>query len=231
MLCYPLPTPTILPSNVWQVLEASVKYNMEGPKEFIVNAMEGLAAEEPLRIYALACIYNIPDLARHSARLTLDHEVSMILQACIPELERLTAIQILRLARYHYACSQAIADIFQTRFDWLGRQTGWIWYMCDNAECEVLLEWNKYYAVRRKGGNFRRPKQWWACYVERLSVVLSGRPTKAAIADCRVDAKAALQRANKCGQCRGEASEKLQQFQELLAEEIDAKISKIVLEL
>ncbi|OCH91493.1 hypothetical protein OBBRIDRAFT_792207 [Obba rivulosa] len=72
--CYPVSDPTLdKAEEAFKVMEASRKYMMEYAKEVSLKALTSSKhlEEDPFSVFAVACHFNLPEIARKAARFTL----------------------------------------------------------------------------------------------------------------------------------------------------------------
>ncbi|KAJ7925648.1 hypothetical protein B0H13DRAFT_2568420 [Mycena leptocephala] len=98
--------------GVWAVHEAADKYVFKGVLELLEKLLNNpiLIDAQPHRIYAIAQIRSLPELARKAALATLAFPLCPP-DLLFPELEELPALTFQRLHQFHHACGQAAESI------------------------------------------------------------------------------------------------------------------------
>ncbi|GBE89543.1 hypothetical protein SCP_1602050 [Sparassis crispa] len=98
-LCYPIAGPKIQALTEGPaVLEAALKYQMEEATGIMSRALMMFAADQPLRIWAIACRLRLEGEARYAARFTLTRS---IFDDFPKEMQEVTAGPYFRLLKYH----------------------------------------------------------------------------------------------------------------------------------
>ncbi|KAH9951148.1 hypothetical protein B0H21DRAFT_888504 [Amylocystis lapponica] len=97
-LCYPIRDPVLTDITVIRgILEAAVKYDMDEAKELMRKRLLGLASAEPLRVYAIACLHALEDVALAAAKEVLQQKLQ---SSYVEEMEEITAGDYSRLMGY-----------------------------------------------------------------------------------------------------------------------------------
>ncbi|KAJ6592809.1 hypothetical protein B0H19DRAFT_9888 [Mycena capillaripes] len=98
--------------GIWAVHEAGDKYVFKGVLEMLERMLANpvLIEAHPHRIFAIARLRDLPDLARKAALATLKFPVCPP-DLAFPELEHLLAATFQRLHEFHHACGKAAEDI------------------------------------------------------------------------------------------------------------------------
>lgn len=111
LMCYPMGTidPPVLKEleEINALLDAAIKYNVGGVERRARRMLLGpqFLAEDPLRVFAIACRYGLEEDARVAARAALSQ--SVLLRPHGPELDFITAGKLCQLLRYHMECLAA----------------------------------------------------------------------------------------------------------------------------
>ncbi|KAJ7647032.1 hypothetical protein FB45DRAFT_1019304 [Roridomyces roridus] len=109
-LCYPQAV-TNQPPDTLDGLHfaygAADKYQVPDARDKILHTLSNANKTDPYRVFAIACILGLPDLARAAAQKTLqDVRVPMSFNAySAPEYKLISADKLLQLARFHWICS------------------------------------------------------------------------------------------------------------------------------
>ncbi|KAI0829844.1 hypothetical protein BC628DRAFT_1073325 [Trametes gibbosa] len=147
--CYPVPRPVFKTlDEVLPVLDAAQKYEILVVAADARCVLEELSQNEPpTRVYAIACRYEFPALARKAARLLVKEADPMGLPALPPDIAALPVESQLALARYRSLCRQAVMDELTRNHEWLREgdhsyrvyfsrkgnvslDNTWVWYRC-----------------------------------------------------------------------------------------------------
>jgi hypothetical protein len=104
--------------GVWAVHEAADKYVFKGVLELLEKLLNNpiLIDAQPHRIYAIARLRSLPELARKAALATLTFPLCPP-DLLFPELEELPALTFQRLHQFHHACGQAAESIVSQNSD------------------------------------------------------------------------------------------------------------------
>ncbi|KAJ7647031.1 hypothetical protein FB45DRAFT_1051598 [Roridomyces roridus] len=118
-LCYP-PAVTNQPPDTLDGLHfaygAADKYQIPNARDNILNTLSNANKTDPYRVFAIACILGLPDLARAAAGETLqDVRVPMSFNAySAPEYKLISADKLLQLEQFHWECSMDAVIAVQT---------------------------------------------------------------------------------------------------------------------
>ncbi len=111
--------------DIYNALVAAVKYQMQkaiGVLQATLRSRQATTPAESLLLYAVACHFEMRDLALIAARATLRAGVADALRPDIDNVD-ISAGYLHRLLDYHRRCRAAITPIFETR-SWL--QGAWL---------------------------------------------------------------------------------------------------------
>lgn len=108
-ICYPVPNPGVHDLvDVQVILEAARKYQMElvtvEMKRLLL--LPAFMEKFPLRVYALACVYEFTDIARTAAVVSLHHPLPEGEESNF-ELSLMSGLQYHRLLQYRRKCQRA----------------------------------------------------------------------------------------------------------------------------
>lgn len=108
--CYPGVADPVLTTleELRPVLEAVTKYQLEQAIASVKQRLAEFASTEPVRVYALACLYELSDEARSAARHALRYP---LLGKPVPELSRIPASAYHSLLQYHEQCQRAASTL------------------------------------------------------------------------------------------------------------------------
>ena len=109
-LCYPVQFPTIATvEHLLAVIEATEKYEMAGVLDNVRHLMQPILDKEPLRVFAIAYMYQMEDITRLTARQLLGEDGQSFMPPSSPpkEFTTLSAIALYNLHTYRVRCVTA----------------------------------------------------------------------------------------------------------------------------
>ncbi|PCH36303.1 hypothetical protein WOLCODRAFT_127005 [Wolfiporia cocos MD-104 SS10] len=112
-ICYPIPSPDIDKLvDLEQVLRAATKYDMEGATKHCTEQLVKNLHRSPLGIFAIACLYRLPEIARAAARASLEYEWDWFTKNVTPSgiLDRTPESLITKLQEYRENCAHAALE-------------------------------------------------------------------------------------------------------------------------
>ncbi|KAG5654173.1 hypothetical protein H0H81_006555 [Sphagnurus paluster] len=138
-LCYPVSVCT-LPQlgsleDLRKVMSAALKLEMDGVQQYLRQVLvePRFIEEEPLRVYAIACMYGWVKEARKAARNTLSYPAEAPL---VGELEHISAGTYRRLLQYRKECGLAASsEVLALSKD--APPSAWVWVW----DREKILSW------------------------------------------------------------------------------------------
>ena len=211
-LCYPM-APSIVREKdlgvVLHIIDAALKYSMEWPVALVEQSLKELAANQPLRVYAIAQRHRMPELAQYAAHATLRYPFPG--EYC-PELEDITGGAYFRLVKYHENCSKALGNLTQD-LGWMGRRSQYVWFNCQNAKCNSA-------AGRYMHEGFL-PRAWWATWLDSAVAELRKSPCRETAAKVDIET---MSMGLSCGSCRSRAHIDLSRFRVTLADEVHKRL-------
>lgn len=239
-ICYPMEHPiSNTLDKLWPVIAAAKKYEIQFATITLRQSLRAfLRTEPPLRMYAVACLCRLPDIARESARLLLDNPHYMELDPEPPELWKLSTEHLLVLAAYRRRCRKATLAVVDDK-EWLVSgdyrtavskasnpklASSWIWLSCSTCPAVPEKEW----APAGEGGrsNFVYPRAWWTRYIARVRELLDQCPT--ANSAMNVCIEPFVGEAQSCRQhCSSRAREQLIEFRRLLRERVERAVGEV----
>lgn len=187
--CYPATSPPSIDTleELRPVLEAATKYQLDPAVASIRSCLTKLAIQAPVRVFVIASIYELEDIARTAAQNALRHPS---LGKKVPELDLVPASVYHNLLEYHARC-QRIASALASEYSWVpqgtpvgstdfrvarpveitwdaGRQPAWLHCTsCRSGALPLLVGQQTY----NPG-----PAKWWATFMERTRDALKKRP-------------------------------------------------------
>ncbi|RPD57552.1 hypothetical protein L227DRAFT_472462, partial [Lentinus tigrinus ALCF2SS1-6] len=118
-LCCPVKHPDITTvEEVYAVLQAARKYDMSAVTANMRSPIKQLLPREPLRIYAIAYIFGMEDVARDAAVLLRDDPRFHIPTSPPPEFALLPAAALYAVHIYRKKCVDAVLRVFDDT-DWV----------------------------------------------------------------------------------------------------------------
>jgi len=175
---YPVPDPLITSLDVLSsIMGAAVKYDFNS----VIATLSSLLVSSqfmdanPTRVYAIACRYDLEEVAKLASRSTLSMDI--LEKGCPPEdLKNITAYSYHRLLEFHRARSQAAQDLVKVSNDMKKC------VQCNGSSLGVFL-----------------PPRWWNEFEQRAKEELRVRPTTDVIFQMGFLARAAF--AADCTRC------------------------------
>ncbi|KAF9818274.1 hypothetical protein IEO21_02902 [Rhodonia placenta] len=233
-ICYPVQQVEIRDVETLRpVLEAVLKYDMDSVMEVVKSQMRIIAAEVPLRIYALALVLGLNEEVRFAARCSLAHSVQTVR---VPEFEEITAAAYCRLLDYRKRCSDAAEPLASGKnLDWLPNRQ-WIFLSSsrNNARRPGVPEHSCSEGdIVTVQNNLMRTthytRQWWWDHLSSIQQVTDETPSGKAVIEAGVDE--AVRVASSCRVCAPLVGQDMRAFVDLYAAEVDKAVSQIELEI
>ncbi|CDO76966.1 hypothetical protein BN946_scf184281.g13 [Trametes cinnabarina] len=236
-LCYPIKRPVIRGLGpLLAALEALRKYEMTDLTSYLEQALHGLLDHglEPLRAYAIAYLYSLPDLARTSAKL-LDGPRPLEPSTMPPEFRVIPASALFAVIDYRRECIRAataqVDDIKwmlygdhpkkvpeATPFRGRAYDQSWVWISCNDASHgrETI----------KVDGNSVVINPWIRTYLADAKKAVETHPRGASVTTISVMTSALKIAPSSCTSCARVAWMDLLLYGELLAQRIDAAVSE-----
>ncbi|EED78282.1 predicted protein [Postia placenta Mad-698-R] len=129
---------------IWPLIEAARKYQMDGVRSVVSQALLSADALEnhTMRVYTLACAYELEDVARMAAKYTLRHPLHSI--TYVPEMRCATAGAHQCLLEYHRECGRVartfIMDNKCLTKDWVGELRDYVFLNLRTLSGHVLMD-------------------------------------------------------------------------------------------
>jgi len=224
-LCYPIidmPIQTLEEASI--LLDAARKYAMDGALIYLGQRLVVFADTAPVRVYALAIRYQLPEeVVRAAAKASLNVVVANNTLAALEDLDHIRASAYLRLLDYRDRCAAAAVRSFDD-FTWIDATT-WCFLNCKSGSC-VDLDVARVF----RDGVSRYPGMWWVGMMTRCRAIVRTRPCGAALASRDCTALAFIQ-AGQCSTCAVRASHEVGHFLLLLVAEVDKAVSEVQLDI
>lgn len=215
-------------SEVAALLEATRKYDMEMVHKAAVQLLSSsqFLEKEPLRVYAIACRYQLQPEARLAAHYTLRHP--LLDDKYITELESIDAGKLYRVLMYHKKCEE-VATAVAKDYTWI--TTEYAFFNCSNRSSEFkhikITGYTKQGAFHhRRISRTVKVHLWWMEYMERTRIKLLSNVHGQTVRDVHIvnDAFAA---AGSCTSCPLGIIENFRTFIDTYANEIERRISEV----
>ena len=137
-LCYPVEHPDITSvDDIHPVLEAARKYEIACVATNLRWDIARILPKEPLRMYAVAYMQQLEDVAREAAKLLLDIPQFHVPPSPPLEFRDLPCLAIYAVHVYRQKCLDAVMKVLEDR-TWIahgphdrvrpGQKTDWIWF-------------------------------------------------------------------------------------------------------
>lgn len=227
--------------EVHRALEIADKYQIELASIEFRRRLLDFADEEPVRVYAIACLFGLRDEARIAAQKSLGHKMLLPLTR---ELERISLAEYHSLLDYHKRC-QDVASPLARNFDWVppGIPSRAIEPLSSSGFYQVI--WTEqsqipaylYCKVVSQCGDGRRisvqhgtvyPPKWWFTFMEKAYSSLKECPCAAAVLDhSQLDPILELAPVQCCGPHK--LINQFKHFVNFFASEVERRTSKVII--
>lgn len=238
-LLYPVPDPSFTAlAQVKPVLEAARKYQLDGITANMRHVLltPRFVQQEPLRVYAIACCYQLDDVARVAARFTLRYPA---LGACVDELDDIPASLYHRLLDYRVRCAAAAVyvaavdctdGIYVKQMPWLDPACTSFVFFGGRHPCTCAAGRNMYVSrgVSSALGADRNllPRAYWKDLMDGAADALKDRPCGTTVQDMSILAPA-IATATRCELCRPKAYTDIVEFANRMAMQVDQAVDKV----
>ncbi|KAH7922621.1 hypothetical protein BV22DRAFT_644525 [Leucogyrophana mollusca] len=224
--------------DVVKVLGAARKYALEIIERRVGQALANpdILEKEPLRCFAIARHSGLQQQAKIAAKYTLHQP---LIPTWIPEIELITATDLLSLLDYHQKCSIAVARLAKD-FSWITSHYSsaqgcfWLYEEVDKNQKNPYGRSThtssppsppspKYNLWPR---NDRRYYAWWTTYMDVTLASLKDRPSRATVFE---GLDSCIQSARASGTCADHIAANMTEFAQLFANEVEKLTSNIKL--
>ncbi|PIL35931.1 hypothetical protein GSI_01591 [Ganoderma sinense ZZ0214-1] len=162
-LCYPVEDPSLTSmGDIHSVLEAARKYEIAAVAANLRWALMCMLPQEPLRVYAIAYMMEMEDLAKKAATLFLDDPQFHFPPSPPPEFSVLPTLAVYAVHAYRQDCAVAVSRVLATE-DWTSQN--FVWLTCPNG------------MMVRMGPRNVPVQKWFEMYFELLKAALRERPS------------------------------------------------------
>ena len=250
-LCGPFEYPDIATvDDVHAVLEAARKYDMAVVVANLRWTIRAILPKETLRLYALAYMYELEDVAREAAVLLLDQPTFHVPSIPPPEFDVLPSLAIYAVHTYHQKCVEAALRVLDDHV-WIlngdherarlatSRRNAlgvWCWITRHHKESghgaaclQSVMQFEWWHMASVEDYIVYRAQQWWVTYVDSIKAALRSRPTGRTVLGHLGDTSSSesLNQAMSCPSCMPKAYADLSLYNTLLAAKVDAAISGV----
>ncbi|KAH9942389.1 HAD-like domain-containing protein [Epithele typhae] len=252
LIC-PVKNPTLTSVDALSaVLKAAHKYDMQAVTEDLLPIARQLISTDPLRIYAVAYVLELEELAREAAWGLLDDYRFITPVDPPPEFSTLPALATYLAEMYRIDCAGTALRIANGRH-WTvnGRhhkaveapedvKNSWAWVACPESPETCPLGEEKIDITapphRRYGPKVLAvvtPREWWLVYMDALCEELRLHPTPRTVRQFidHPGALRALREASDCPTCVRKARDDLVDFNQLLSQKIEDALQGIRIKL
>ncbi|TFK86348.1 hypothetical protein K466DRAFT_524312 [Polyporus arcularius HHB13444] len=246
--CYPVSRPAFQSlDELGPVLSAAKKYEMHSVLEDSVRSFEALLPTASLlRAYTLACLLELPDIVRRSAKLLLARDPNCFEAVPMPPEFRTLPCEVMYVfAVYRGKFRKAALSVVDDSWEWLlsgdhrykmlysnkgnpHMHSTWIWLSC--TDCGEDDTTRGLWAGRKSARTFLRPRKWYARYIRGIMDILVECPSPEIPGEAALRERA-LSEAASCGTCAPLAPLQLPEFARLLLIRLQAALGEITLEL
>ncbi|KAG2125330.1 hypothetical protein DEU56DRAFT_916616 [Suillus clintonianus] len=208
--------------DIIPVLEAARKYSLKSLEHKVRQALISRTEKEPLKCFALAMRAQLDTEATLAAK---DNLRQSLIPARIPEINLITAKELLALLTYHQRCGISVQS--------LGKDLSWIthyYYNTPNASYQWIISG----ACSCESGsqfllNLQRPVKWWSDYMEKSLTSLRDKPSGHTVL-LEVDDAIRGVRAAGCSHCCSNILVNMTEFAMLFSRMVDALTAKVDLD-
>jgi len=162
---YPIPDPPVVSlHDLDELLGAAIKYEFEAVvaslRAFLISPQ--LLHTSPVKVYAIACQYELEDEAKVASRYTLGRDLLTLEGDELQELKKISAFDYYRLLKLHKERAEVAVALIKRADAACGEGVGGV-VMCMQCNGPVFLS--------------AGPPKWWIAWEEMAREELSLRPT------------------------------------------------------
>ena len=214
-------------SDVSALLEAAKKYEMEETGRAVVPFLTKpqFLAQEPLRVFAIACRYKLDAEAILAAKHTLHR--SILEDKYSQESEMIDGGTLYRVLQYRNECAEAAMKVAKIH-TWI-KSDYYAFFDCRNQDEDRLCTDISSPPSRKYKHGYDRGVSvhiWWMEYMESTRVALQTATCGETVRDL-IRVGPAFAAANKCSTCRLTVAADFRQFVDEFAKEVDDRISMV----
>jgi len=216
-------------TDILAIIGAARKYSLDTVEKQVCQALVNpkVLKTDPVRCFAIARNARFKDETMTAARYSLRQP---LIPAYFPELELITASDLLALLAYHKKCHSAVEPLL-AKLDWVRSHyetsDACRWLFCEESwspkvkqngckrstEAEFVL-WAMY------------PVAWWVTYMRETLEILRDRPTGDNV---RAEAKKTINKVKSagCKTCAARVRWSMEEFSHVLAVKVDEAIAPV----
>lgn len=206
-----------------RVLEGARAYQIAWALDSARAALMRFAADEPVRVYAIARRYGLENEAREAARSCLRVSLESIIASDAPELRHISAKAFQDLLFYRQSCASDVVCHIQS----------WAWVeTLGRTQPEIRSVWNASHCHssclvtrRDNAGCEQTCKVWWDNYMKHVVETLRARTWEDSVS--AQDAIEHILRGGNCDRCRDTSLKGIRQFSQAMAAEVAARIATV----
>ena len=178
--------------------------------------MKQILPKEPLRIYAIAYMFEMEDVAKDAATFLLDDPQFHIPPSPPPEFSALPGLALYAVHMYRQNCAAAILRVI-AKEDWTSRT--FIWSTCNHIPGVQMQIGSRSVYVRK----------WFDVYSNSLKDALRERPSGRTVRSFPTSAGAsdAISQTSPCINCAAKGPADLMRFSEWLGGKVDDAIAQV----
>jgi hypothetical protein len=213
-------------TDILAIIGAARKYSLDSVEKQVCQALANpkVLKTDPVRCFAIARNARFKDETMTAARYSLGQP---LIPAYFPELELITASDLLALLVYHTKCSNAVEPLL-AKLDWVlshyKTSDACSWLFCGES-------WNgKHHCKRSTEAEFvlwaMHPVAWWVTYMRETFEILRGRPTGDSV---RAEAEKTIHKVKNagCKICAAQVRLNMEEFSRVLAVKVDEAIAPV----
>jgi len=215
-------------TDILAIIGAARKYSLDAAETQVRQALVNpkVLKADPIRCFAIARNARFKDETMTAARYSLGQP---LIPAYFPELELITASDLLALLVYHTKCSNAVESLL-SKLDWVlnhyGTSDACSWLFCGDS-------WNsngKHNCKRSTEAEFvlwsMHPVAWWVTYMQETFEILRDRPTGDNV---RAEAKKTINMVKRagCKACAVQVEWNLEEFSRMFAVKVEEAIAPV----
>lgn len=220
-------------TDILAVLGAARKYSLDLIERKVCQALANpkVLEAEPLRCFAIARNARLEHETMTAARYTLRLP---LIPARFAEIELITASDLLALLTYHKKCSVAMEPLL-ANLSWVQNHYGsssacsWLFpkpkksIRASGAEWECHCAWSSTAELKLWD---TIPFAWWITYMKETFAMLQDRPSGDNV---RAEVEKTIQKVRSagCSTCAAQVKEKMEEFSNLLAVEVEEATAQV----
>lgn len=206
---------------IWPLIEAARKYQMDGVRSVVSQALLSADALEnhTMRVYTLACAYELEDVARMAAKYTLRLPLHSI--TYVPEMRCATAGAYQRLLDYHRECGRVARTFIMDKSclmeGWARDLHDCVFFCCGRCAGDPTC-------YVSPGRSFVRA--YLIAYMKRSADALEIRPYPPCVAEFSILAPV-VRETSSCTTCSPSVIADMARFAKAFGDEIERRISMV----